>query len=120
MSGKAVAAVIISLVAGGAAGALIPSLLKPKITISPNPVTAGTLVTFTYTGFPPNTGLMSMGGGTQNIAGSGPIVIGQTDQNGSLQIIGTAPNLPSGIKILYVVFATADPSIFATAIYQQA
>ena len=120
MSGKAVAAVILSLAAGGVAGALIAPMFKPKITIEPTPSPAGTMITFTYTGFPPNTGLMSMGGGTQNVVASAPYNIGQTDQNGNLQIIGAAPNLSSGIKILYIAYSVADPSIYATAIYIQA
>jgi hypothetical protein len=102
---------------GLALGYLAANTFKPKITISPNPVTPGALVTFEYSGFPPFTGLVSMGGGTNGIA-SGPVTIGSTDQNGNLQIVGPAPtNIPSGTKILYVAFDAANPEIFATAIY---
>lgn len=117
-AGAAVAAVGLAG-AGVAIGYFLPALFKPKITISPNPVAAGTMVTFTYSGFRPNSSLMSMGGGTGGI-GSAPYNIGATDQNGNLQIVGAAPELPSGSKVLYVAFDTADPSIFATAVYTQA
>jgi hypothetical protein len=60
-----------------------------------------------------------MGGGTNGI-GSAPYNLGQTDQNGNLQIVGAAPNLTSGTIVLYVAFAAANPNIFATAIYNQA
>jgi len=110
---------IIGLVGSGIAiGYVASTAFKPKITISPNPVTGGAIVTFTYSGFPPNTALLSTGGGTNGI-GSAPIDIGQTDQNGNMQIVGTAfTNIPSGAKILYTVFAAGNPEIFATAIYK--
>jgi hypothetical protein len=117
-AGAAAAAVGIAG-AGVALGYFLPALFKPKITISPNPATAGAIVTFTYSGFRPNSSLMSMGGGTGGI-GSAPLNIGGTDQNGNLKIIGAAPDLQSGTKVLYVVFDAANPEIFATAIYTQA
>ena len=117
-NGAVVAIAGIGLVGAGAALAyFVPQFFKPKITISPNPATPNTMVTFSYTGFPPNTALMSMGGGNNGI-GSAPYNIGQTDQNGSITIIGAAPSLPSGTIILYAVFVAQNPTIYATAIYQ--
>jgi len=103
--------------AGAALSYFIPQYFKPKITISPNPVTPGIMVTYKYSGFPPNTPLMSMGGGNNGI-GSAPYDIGQTDQNGNLTIVGAAPTLLSGTVILYVAFAAGNPTIYATAIYR--
>jgi len=101
---------------GAALAYFIPPLFKPKITISPNPATPGTSLTFRYSGFPHNIALMSMGGGNNGI-GSAPYNIGQTDQNGNLTIVGEAPNLPHGTIILYGVFAAQNPNIYAWAIY---
>jgi len=110
---------VAGLGAGVAIGYLLPSMFGPKITISPNPAAKGQAITFTYSGFPANTALMSMGGGTNGI-GSAPINIGQTDQNGNLQINGTAPDLQSGTTILYVIFAAQNPNTYATTVYTQA
>jgi hypothetical protein len=117
MSGKAIAAAIIGIGVGLAAGYFIPMILpKPKVTITPNPVTPGQTVTFTITGFPPNTSLMSMGGGTGGI-GSAPLNIGATDSTGKLVISGAAPNLSPGSIVLYVAFAAANPTIYASTAY---
>jgi hypothetical protein len=117
MSGRAIAAAIIGVGAGLAAGYFLPMILpKPKVTITPNPVVAGQSVTFTFTGFPPNTSLMSMGGGTNGI-GSAPMNIGATDSTGKLVITGPAPQLSPGIVILYIVFAAANPTIYASTAY---
>ena len=118
--GNEVLAGIVGAAGGAAAAYFLPSMFKPKITITPNPATAGQLIIFSYTGFPPNTPLMGMGGGTRGI-GSAPYNLGATDAAGNLQLQGPAPsNLIAGDIILYVVFAADDPRIFATAIYIEA
>jgi len=117
MSAKAIAAAIIGIGAGLAAGYFIPMILpKPKVTINPNPIVSVQNVTFTITGFPPNTSLLSMGGGTNGI-GSAPLNIGATDGTGKLVISGPAPKLTPGSVVLYVAFAAANPTIYASAAY---
>lgn len=117
MSGKAIAAAIIGVGIGLAAGYFIPMILpKPKVTITPNPVVSGQNVTFTMTGFPPNTSLMSMGGGTNGI-GSAPMNIGATDSTGKLAMTGPAPRITPGTVVLFVAFAAGNPTIYASAAY---
>lgn len=117
MSGKEAATGAIGAGIGLAIGYFLPMIIpKPKVAISPNPITPGQTIRFTYTGFPPNASLMSMGGGTGGI-GSAPYNIGAVDQNGNMTITGSAPNLPEGSVVLYVVFVATNPKIFATALY---
>jgi hypothetical protein len=109
---KEVAAAILGALAGLGAGYVLPSILpKPKIAV----VTVGGQGTFKMSGFPPNTALMSMGGGTNGI-GSAPYNLGSTDQNGNLTVSGAEPSLPSGTVVLYVVYCAQNPKTFATAI----
>ena len=111
------AAAVIGAGAGLAIGYFLPQILpKPKVTISPNPITAGQTVTFTFSGFPPNTGLVSFGYGT-NAIGSAETTIGTTDSTGTLIISGAAPSIPSGTVILYVAMVAANPTIYATTNY---
>ena len=118
MSVKAIAALVIGLGVGLAAGYFVPMILpKPKVTISPNPVTPGQNVTFTFTGFPPNVSLLSMGGGTNGI-GSAQINIGAVDKNGNLTITGPAPtNVIAGTVVLYIAFVATNPTINASTAY---
>lgn len=86
-----------------------------KVTISPNPARSGDVVTWSFSGFPPNVQLKSMGGGTGGI-GSSPVVIGTTDANGNLVIQG-GPDMPIGNTVLYAVFVATNPEIFAVTTY---
>ena len=119
--GEKAAVGILGAGAGLAIGYFLPQIIpKPKITISPNPATPGENITFTFTGFPPNASLVSMGGGTNGI-GSGLYNLGATDEQGNLVVTGPVPsNLTSGNVVLYVAFDAQNPAIFATALYYAA
>lgn len=85
---------------------------KPQISITGT----GASTVWTFSGFPPNVPLMSMGGGTGGI-GSAPTNIGQTDANGVLVMTG-APAIPAGNTVLYTVFVATNPTIYAVAVIQ--
>lgn len=104
---KDVGTLLIGMGTGLGIGYMAPNLFKPSISIASGGV-------WTFSGFPANSALMSMGGGTSGI-GSAPTSIGQTDANGKLVITG-APTIPAGNTVLYVVFVAANPEIFATTI----
>lgn len=100
-------AVVAGFGAGFATGYYLPYISGgPKITV------VGT--TWTYSGFPANVPLMSVGGGTGGI-GSAPINLGQTNANGTLVISGVPP-VPAGNTVLYIAFVATEPSIYATTI----